>query len=175
MTARILAVDPGSDFSAFVFYDPIARTILGKGKLPNRELNAMLNEATQYWPGVSKLYVEMIASYGMPVGAEVFDTCVWIGRFIESWQGEYERIYRKDVKLGLCHSLRANDSNIRARLIDLFGPGRERAIGLKKNPGPLYGVTQDVWAALAVAVYATERLTHQTRASMVGNSSVGST
>ena len=61
-------------------------------------------------------------------------------------------IYRKDVKLHLCGSPRAKDSNIRQALIDRFGPGKEKAIGLKKTPGPLYGVKSHVWAALAVAV-----------------------
>lgn len=70
----------------------------------------------------------MIASYGMPVGKEVFDTCVWIGRFIEAFDLEYEYVYRKDEKMNLCHSMKAKDSNIRQALIDRFGP-----VGTKNN------------------------------------------
>ena len=71
----------------------------------------------------------MIASYGMPVGKEVFDTCVWIGRFIEAFDLEYEYVYRKDEKMNLCHSMKAKDSNIRQALIDRFGE-----VGTKKKP-----------------------------------------
>jgi hypothetical protein len=56
------------------------------------------------------------------------------------------------VKLHLCKSTKANDASIRQALIDRYGPGKERAIGTKKAPGPLYGVKADVWAALALAV-----------------------
>ena len=38
------------------------------------------------------------------------------------------------------------------RPIDKFGGSKETAIGKKANPGPLYGVKKDIWAALAVAV-----------------------
>lgn len=74
----------------------------------------------------------MIASYGMAVGKEVFDTCIWIGRFIElaklqNIDAEY--IYRKDEKINLCNSMKAKDSNIRQALIDRFGE-----VGTKKNP-----------------------------------------
>jgi hypothetical protein len=103
------------------------------------------------------LALEMIASYGMPVGREIFETCLWIGRFIEAWemrQGRYQLIYRKDVKLFHCESARATDANIRAALIDRYGPGKERAIGKKSSPGPLYGLKGDHWAALAVALKA---------------------
>ena len=78
----------------------------------------------------------MIASYGMPVGKEVFDTCVWIGRFIEDMNcipqdriTVTEYIYRKDEKMNICHSMKAKDSNIRQALIDRFG-----VVGTKKNP-----------------------------------------
>lgn len=74
----------------------------------------------------------MIASYGMAVGKEVFETCVWIGRFIEIARLrkiEVEYIYRKDEKMNLCQSMKAKDSNIRQALIDRFGE-----VGTKKNP-----------------------------------------
>jgi hypothetical protein len=100
------------------------------------------------------LAVEMIASYGMPVGREVFETCLWIGRFIEAWGRQYQLIYRKDVKIFHCESVRATDANIRASLIDRFGPGKVKAIGTKKAPGPLYGIKGDEWSALAVALKA---------------------
>lgn len=113
----------------------------------------------------TSLAVEMIASYGMPVGAEVFETCVWIGRFIQRWRdnplrvvrlSEVRRVTRIQVKSHLCHSARATDSNVRQALIDKYGPGKEKAIGKKATPGPLYGVAGDCWAALGVAVTASE-------------------
>lgn len=58
---------------------------------------------------------------------------------------------RKDVKLHLCQSPRANDATIRQALIDKFG-GKDAAIGNSKAKGPLYGITRDVWQALALAV-----------------------
>ena len=83
----------------------------------------------------------------MAVGAEVFETCVWIGRYLEKLQGNMERIKRLECKMHLCHSARANDSNIRQALTDRLG-----APGTKKQPGITFGVTKDIWAALAVAV-----------------------
>jgi hypothetical protein len=98
----------------------------------------------------------MIASYGMAVGASVFETCVWIGRFVQTASvsgGNVTRVFRKDVKLHLCNSPRAKDGNVRQALIDRLGPQ-----GTKKAPGPTYGVKSHEWAALAVAVYGWDQL-----------------
>ena len=103
--------------------------------------------------------IEMVASYGMAVGKTVFETCMWIGRFMEAWESatgtKPQQVYRKDVKMHLCGSMRAKDTNIRQAIIDRYpasGGGKCPQIGTKKEPGPLYGVSKDIWSALAVAI-----------------------
>ena len=103
------------------------------------------------------LAIEMIASYGMPVGREVFETCVWIGRMVQVSHDpdNVVLVYRQAVKLHLCGTPRAKDSNIRQALLDLYprtGGGKTPQIGTKALPGPLYGVTSHAWPALGVAI-----------------------
>jgi len=159
---KILAIDPGYKESAWVTYDTVrGEPIAFKIELNEDVLASLASTEAPCSIGgqpVSWLAVEMIAHYGMSVGVTVFDTCVWIGRFIERWPGSHILVYRKDVKMFLCQSMRAKDSNIRQALIDRFGPGKDKAIGLKKSPGPLYGFKKDLWAALAVAVTAAHQM-----------------
>ena len=120
--------------------------------LPNAEIrDKLISEHSGY----THLAIEMIASYGMPVGREVFETCVWIGRFVESWRAPDDvlLVYRRDVKLYLCGSPRAKDANIWQALKDKLGE-----VGTKAKPGPLYGVQSHARAALAVAVYTHDKL-----------------
>lgn len=153
----ILAIDPGCHESASVWL------VDGRPQNPRKEPNEALLERLRgpLTCAHDVLAIEMIASYGMAVGREVFETCLWIGRFVEvgTWRGmQTVLVYRRDVKLFLCQSARATDSNIRAALLDLYGPGKEKAIGSKKAPGPLYGLKGDMWSALAVALTAQEQL-----------------
>ena len=141
----MIAIDPGTERSAFV--ECVGNNIKYFWIISNYELADKLKCVYGQFA-----VIEMIASYGMPVGKEVFETCLWIGRFIESVNCNYELIYRKDIKIYLCGSTRAKDSNIRQALIDIYGPGKDKAIGKKKSQGPLYGFKADMWAALAVAV-----------------------
>jgi hypothetical protein len=67
-------------------------------------------------------------------------------------------LYRTNVKMYLCHkTAKINDAIIRQVLIDRFGPGKDKAIGKKKTPGPLFGIVGDQWAALALAVTFADR------------------
>jgi hypothetical protein len=150
----LLAVDPGPIESAWLLYEPMTGVPVSWAKVPNDELVDILGP-----PKVSMvdlLAIEMVASYGMPVGREVFDTCVWIGRFLERWAGESRLVFRAEVKMHLTQSMKAKDSNIRAALMDRYGPGKELAVGRKASPGPLYGMKADCWSALAVAITAAE-------------------
>lgn len=135
----ILAVDPGTNQSAICVYgeDELSGYILD-----NLAALKMIQE-NNHLP----LAIEMVACYGMPVGQEVFETVVWIGRFIQAHGGKHCRVFRKDIKLHVCNSPRATDASIRRALLDRFG-----FPGTKVNPGITYGFKKDMWAALAVAV-----------------------
>ena len=150
----ILAVDPGSTESAFVVVGEDCRPRLAD-KIPNRELLELLDRDLG-----DALAIEMVASYGMPVGAEVFETVYWVGRFAQRWnhrfadRDEAQLVYRRDIKLHHCGSVRANDANIAQALVDRFAPGEpNRGKGTKAAPGWFYGFHSDLWQAYALAVY----------------------
>lgn len=152
---RILAIDPGPVKSGYVLFN--GQKVIGSGIAINEEIFDLMHELDL----MDDCAIEMIASYGMAVGKEVFETCIWIGRFIQFHHQEYglspKLVYRKDVKMHLCGTMKAKDSNVRQALIDRFEPtggGKTPQIGTKAQPGPLYGVSSHAWPALAVAVTA---------------------
>lgn len=159
MTSPILAIDPGPEMSASALL--IDGVLEDFSYLANEAmLDVLENVACRYHRPT--LVIEQVKAMGMSVGAEVFETVFWSGRFAQYWQVsagtggplKWDRIGRMDVKMHLCNSSRAKDKNVRQALVDRFsnGRGEKAAKGTKKEPGPLYGVSGDVWAALAVAV-----------------------
>lgn len=141
-----LAIDPGTHQSGYAIFD--GQRVHHAGIADNLDMLDTIRQAQ-----VDIFAIEMIACYGMAVGKETFETCVWIGRFVQTCLDAHGSlptlVYRKDVKLYLCGSPRAKDANIRQALIDMIG-----IPGTKKNPGPTYGVSSHAWSALAVAVMA---------------------
>ena len=171
----ILAIDPGPVESGWVSLDSAGK-LCGFGVDYNHAIRNGMHNADAI---ATTLVIEMVASYGMPVGADVFETCVQIGRFEQVWPGNVARVFRREVKLHLCNSSKAKDSNVRHALMDRYGPGKDRAVGgtkckachgkkwrgrehrpcevcdatgWKYPPGPLHGFADDAWQALAVGL-----------------------
>ncbi len=150
---RILSIDPGNTQSGVVLWDGSVRF---SAQLQNEDVLKILDNPPPYEYGRNILAIEMVACYGMAVGKEVFETCVWIGRFQERsvrLGGPVQLVYRHQVKIHLCHTMKAKDPNIRQALIDKHGP-----VGTKKAPGKLFGISGHLWAALAVADYVSDTI-----------------
>lgn len=150
----ILGMDPGTYESAWAVYDPATGKLEAAGQSANRVIATMLKNQCAFVPPGRELVlvIEMLKSYGNALGDSVLETCVWIGRFIEAWGRPAVRLPRKTIVTQLCNNPRANDTNVRAELMNRFGRSRDRSIGTKAAPGPLYCVKRDMWSALAVAI-----------------------
>lgn len=88
------------------------------------------------------------------------------------------RLFRKQIVMHLCHNARAKDANVRRSLIDRFGGDKStkgptkcpackgkgemgrpkarcepcRGTGQGEPAGPLHGIANDCWSALAISV-----------------------
>ena len=148
---KIFAIDPGNEFSAYCIMDDEYK-LDSFAKLPNRELmEVLLNRLDD----VDLVVIERMQSYGNIVGKEVFITCEWIGRFSQEAERKVEvnYIFRSEEKLYICGNPRAKDANIRAALIERFAKfDFKNGKGTIKKKDVFYGVTADVWAAVAIAV-----------------------
>ncbi len=145
---NILGLDPGPMQTAWVVYVPEEKRVLSHGIQDNETV------IQTRFSGLDHVVCEWVSSYGMPVGAEVFDTVEWVGRYHQYaiLAGiRFDKIKRATIKMHLCNSMRAKDSNVRQSIIDRFG-GRDTAIGKKKTPGPLHSIKSHEWSALAVVV-----------------------
>lgn len=157
----VLAIDPGTTESAYCIVRRSDYKPMAFDKLPNTEINSTVMDKL-YGLGARSydFVIEMVASYGMPVGREVFETCVWVGRFIEQLApiGRddlpiYSFVYRQDEKMGICHDQKANDATIKQALVDRFAYGTgNHGKGSKKEPGWFHGFKADVWSSYACAV-----------------------
>ena len=164
---RILAIDPGNTESGYAIIEMPEFKLIDFGKINNEDLLVKLGRYffegwadIQPFLRIDRFTVEMVACYGMPVGKDVFETCVWIGRFVQALDGEnITYIYRKEEKLTLCGSLKAKDANIKQALVNRYAKHDFKSgKGTKKNPDTFYGVAKDAWQAIAVGVTYYEKI-----------------
>ena len=145
---KVLAIDPGNRQSAWCMIDGETLKPLSFGK----EENQVVLDAVQHL-SYDRIVIERVASYGMAVGRDVFETCEWVGRFTQAARVPPDYVYRQEEKLHICGDSRAKEANIRRALIDRFAQhDMKNGKGTKKNPDWFYGFSADVWQAYAVAV-----------------------
>jgi Holliday junction resolvasome RuvABC endonuclease subunit len=151
---KILGIDPGTTESGWVIYDTENHSIIDKGISENNETIELIDTMD-----FDVMAIEMVASYGKPVGKETFETVYWIGRFAEKARSFgicVERYYKKtDINPAICFNSNVKDAMIRRALLDMFpktGGGKEPSVGTKKQPGALYGINSHMFPALAVAL-----------------------
>jgi hypothetical protein len=160
-----LGIDPGPKESAYLIYESSMKRIVVAEHISNTDMLTLLIDAPPVMPEYDAVICEWIDCYGMPVGKDVFETVYWIGKFSEH-ADPFIRIARRDVKMHLCGSMRAKDANVRQALLDRFpatGGGKTPQVGTKKQPGPLYGVSKHLWAALGVVVTYAETMAEHER------------
>lgn len=150
---KILAIDVGTTESgcAIMQFEKDDIDLIIFGKMANENLMQIVKHQDY-----DQLVYEQFQSFGMAVGESTIESILWNGRFIQAAIDRHipvERVYRKEEKLCLCNSLKAKDSNIRQALIDRYAKtDKKNGRGTKKAPDVFYGVSKDVWSAIAVGV-----------------------
>lgn len=160
MIASVFAIDPGNTASAYTLTGLTDHRPLEVAKTSSSDVLQRLRELANL-DQIGVVAIEMVASYGMAVGREVFETCVWIGRYQQTALDlglPVQITYRRDVKLHHCHSAKAKDANVTQALIDRFASGQpNRGKGTKTAPGWFHGFAADIWQAYALAVYTADQ------------------
>ncbi len=165
MSAPWLAIDPGPTVCGVVWYDPVERVAFWpEGERSTESVLADLRDGSWYRGAEARslfgvpIAIEDIDARGMPAGHDLIETIRTVGRLQELAGDRGQLIKRSAVKLALCGTPRAKDSNVnaalRAKFCDWLSLDEAEIKGRKKAPGPLYGVVKHAWSALAVAVVA---------------------
>ncbi len=144
----VLAIDPGTDMSAYSLISEDYK-IIDKNKVVNEDLLKLVIEGNY-----DELVIEGFESFGMGVGATVFDTAYFIGRVLQKAEDAGKKthmLYRKEIKMNICQTTRAKDTNIRIALIDRFAKhDKVRGKGTKNNKDWFYGFAADMWSSYAI-------------------------
>ena len=154
MPDRILVgIDPGPTTSGLVVY---LLGPSGPGRVVRAYASADIVQVRSEISLASEVDGEDVVECtqaGPPSGAVVKTTEI-VGRILERCEVEgipCHPYYRREVLQALGCARKGNkDSLVRLAMIELHGGDKRTAVGTKKQPGPLYGVTSHAWQALGV-------------------------
>ena len=158
---RVLGIDPGPlhKWTGVVLVDFNKNSIEDKGLIHNTDMISWIRERRQLFDVCG---IEVLQAQGCQVQQTTFDTGHWGGRYAQVvydlGKPVYE-IFRRKIKIHLCGKSSTGDTQVSAACRDRFKPtggGKDPWKGVKGKPGPLYGISKDMWSALAIAVYTNE-------------------
>jgi Holliday junction resolvasome RuvABC endonuclease subunit len=156
MRRILVGVDPGPTTSGLVVYDvddrkvlrSYARADLAQVRMEIEELSGV------FGPMEGEVVCE--CTQAGPPSTSVVKTTEVVGRVMERChmaRVPCHTYYRREVLQALHCARKGNkDSLVRVALIEMHGGDKRTAVGNKKNPGPLYGVSSHAWQALGVAI-----------------------
>jgi hypothetical protein len=159
---NVVAIDPGSEQSAVVVTD--GTRIHFKLLAPNFQVIEWLRGAgADHLPCAIERPVPGgggVTKKGVSFGSspQILVTCYWMGRFTEAYGPAYvQHVTRGKVTHhllghGFKKQKQGTDTLIRAALIKRFGGDEATAKGNVKQKGPLHGFSNDLYAALALAL-----------------------
>jgi len=147
----ILAIDPGEKRSGWVICEGL--NVIDYGHDQNDEIVDQMPQ---------KLYDLMLLeeiTYGMRVGRQIMRTVFWSGAFACAaiHHGKAVSLLpRSVVKKTLCSGVcRPKDADVSRAVRSWYpatGGGTRPEVGTSKSPGPLFGITEHCWQALALVV-----------------------
>jgi len=150
----ILGIDPGPRTSGLVLYKTDRN---GPGVVIQAVKDASLYTVRGFIDSLNAVpdaCVVVERTQAGPPSTQVVLTTEVVGRIMERCDSQGIRCdtyYRRDVLQALACARTGNkDSLVRMACIELHGGDKSTAIGSKKTPGPLYGVTSHAWQALGV-------------------------
>jgi len=157
---RIIGIDPGQYESAYVLVPEI-----GPLECLYTDNEKIVRRVYGLWSRAHHLAIEGIEYRESPTGSSTFETCYWIGEFRAIWR-IYCQVDLERFRIIKPRTIRQvlGGNKIKHILWERYGPGRDKAVGTKKNPGPLYELanygringtkkaTDHLYNALAVAV-----------------------
>lgn len=161
---RLLAIDPGPVKSAYCMMNDDF-SLVSAADVENDAVMRLVKEG-EY----DRIAIECMESHGQAVGKSTFDTCIWIGRYMQvatDRDKPITRVYRLEEKALLIpskknklpplpeHAGKTADAQIRASLIARFAKtDKVNGKGVKKCKDVFYGFQGDMWAAFAVGTVA---------------------
>lgn len=130
-----LCIDPGNKQSGWITCVE-DESVVGHLRITRSgiDLNRTIRRAMSQQREVHKevtLLVECPKPTGLPVAAEVMETLIEIGRFLQMWRGPWSYIFRQEAKIGITRSAKSTDANVSQALKDRFG-GESIAVAGKR-------------------------------------------